>query len=156
MNWRYADLDDLELLAGLNRRLQEDEGANPMTLPALRKRLEKWLGSDHRAVIFEHGGDVVAYALFRETDRDSDGAGGGIYIQQFYVERDQRRGGLGRQAFDLLVAEVWPKDCGILLDTIYGNRRAQSFWRSVGFTEHRLSFKRLPASEAKAAERQSA
>lgn len=145
MNWRYAEQADLDLLTRLNRCLQEDEGANPMELGPLRARLERWLGSDHQAVIFEEQGAVAAYALFRPTNRDRDGAAGGIYIQQFYVERDRRRIGIGRRAFELLVAEVWPSDCGILLDTIYENHRAQGFWRSLGFSEHRLSFKRLPS-----------
>ena len=75
MNWRYAKRDDLDLLTKLNRRLQEDEGADPMKFDDIRRRLVTWLGEGYQAVLFEQDREVVAYSLFRPTDRDREGRG---------------------------------------------------------------------------------
>src|SRR6266571_169811 len=67
MKFRFATLDDCQLLAQMNHQLIQDEGhRNPMTVPELEQRMGGWLAGEYRAVIYEHKGEVVAYALFRE------------------------------------------------------------------------------------------
>ncbi len=145
MKWRYAELAELDVLAQFNRSIQEDEGADPMELPAIRARLERWLKADYRAVLFEAEDGVVAYALYRPTDPDTEGLQGGVFVRHFFVDRNHRRRGFGAKAFGLLTDEIWPPGCGIMLDTVYGNRRAQHFWRAVGFSEYGVSFQRAPS-----------
>ncbi len=48
---RPALLSDLDLLAGMNKRLIEDEESrNPMALAALRERVAGWLGTGEYTV----------------------------------------------------------------------------------------------------------
>jgi len=71
---------------------------------------------------------------------DTEGIESGVFVRQFYVVPEQRRMGIGRRAFDLLRREVWPENCDIILNTVHDNRRGQSFWRSLGFTEYSVSY----------------
>ena len=92
MTFRHATLTDCPLLAELNHQLLRDEGhRNRMTVPQLEQRMKGWLSGEYRAVVFEEGGEVVAYALFREQPDE-------IYLRQLFVVRSQRRQGLGRRA----------------------------------------------------------
>jgi len=71
ITFRPATLDDCPLLAELNHQLIQDEGhRNRMTLPELEQRMRCWLAGEYRAVIFEDGGDVVAYALYLEKPEE--------------------------------------------------------------------------------------
>lgn len=47
---------------------------------------------------------------------------------------------IGREAFSILREKLWPTGSGLLLDTEHDNRRAQQFWRSVGFTEYQIRY----------------
>lgn len=111
-----------------------------MALDDIEARMGRWLHSDYNAVLFIVGDKVAAYALFRSTDRDTEGIESGVFVRQFYVVPEQRRMGIGRRAFDLLRREVWPENCDIILNTVHDNRRGQSFWRSLGFTEYSVSY----------------
>lgn len=139
MRWRIVSSDETELLADLNRQLQEHEGSNVMSDSALRLRLAKWLSSGYRAVAFEDGGRLVAYALFRDTDPDSEGAKG-IYLRQFFVVDTERRRGVGRKAFAILIDEVWPGNRRIILEALSENAAGRAFWISLGFREYSVKY----------------
>jgi hypothetical protein len=67
MTFRTATLDDCPRLAELNHQLiRDEEHRNPMTVSELEQRMRGWLSGDYRAIIYEDGGEVAAYALFRE------------------------------------------------------------------------------------------
>jgi predicted acetyltransferase len=145
MTFRAATSDDCPQLAELNHELIQDEGhRNQMTVPELEQRMRGWLSSDYRAVIFEHAGHVVAYALFREQSDE-------IYVRQFFVIRGHRRHGLGRRAFDLLRSEFWPKHKRLTVEVLTDNHRAISFWHAVGFKDYALRLEILPQSLTNAA-----
>src|SRR6266566_241906 len=96
MNFRRAILNDCGMLAELNHQLIRDEGhRNKMTVPELEGRMRGWLVSEYAAVIFEDGGEVVAYGLYREQAEE-------IYLRQLFVARNRRREGFGRQAVEIL------------------------------------------------------
>lgn len=59
------------------------------------------MGGVYTAIIFAQRTVPVAYALFR-TDGDV------IYLRQFFVDRQHRAQGIGRQAMYLLQTTVWP------------------------------------------------
>ena len=65
---RQATTADAPLLAGLNYQLiQDQQHRNPMTVPELAARMHGWLEQrEYVAVIFEHEGEAVAYALYRD------------------------------------------------------------------------------------------
>lgn len=146
MEWRVCSTNDLGKLAQLNRYLREDGGFEPMELRVFEDRLRRWMEAGYTAVIFEKNDESVAYALFRPTDLDMEGLEPGIFIRQFFVMRNKRREGIGRQAFETLRDQLWPKGCGILLETEYENHRAQAFWKSLGFSEYAIGFIREPSA----------
>jgi GNAT superfamily N-acetyltransferase len=140
MTFRIANLDDCSRLAELNHQLIQDEGhRNQMTVPELEQRLRDWLSGEYRAVIYEDAAEVVAYALFREQP-------GQIYLRQLFVVRHRRSKGLGRRAVEILRSQVWPKNVRLTVEVLVANRRAVSFWRSVGYTDYALSLEILPST----------
>ena len=135
MHARLASLDDVPLLAELNRQLIEDErAANAMSLAELEARMRAWLEGEYRAALFDVAGETVAYALFRPSDD-------GIYVRQFFVSRSQRRKGHGRRAIRLLREQMLSTGQTLELDVLVHNDGGLAFWRALGFREHALSFR---------------
>jgi GNAT superfamily N-acetyltransferase len=145
MKMRAAGLEDVALLARLNRELAEDVGDHILlrSRPDFEARMRALLAEGHQAVIFEEddGGratgavaEAAAYALY--LDRGDE-----IYLRQFYVSRDRRRRGVGRRALALLMNEAWPPDRRLTVDTFAANQAGLAFWRSVGFRDHLVSLK---------------
>ena len=139
MTFRHATLDDCPVLAGLNHQLIRDEGhRNQMTVPELEQRMRGWLSDEYRAVIFEDGGDVVAYALYREQPDL-------VYLRELFVVRDHRRQGLGRHAVETLRSQVWPTDKRLTVDVLLANQSGVAFYRSVGYRDYAMSLEILPS-----------
>jgi len=137
LNFRFATEADCPRLAELNHQLIRDEGhRNRMTVPELEERMRRWLGSEYRAVLFERGGEAVAYALFRV-------APDGIYLRQFFVQRQCRRQGVGRAAVDCLVTRVFPPGLRVTVEALVHNRPAHDFWRAVGFQDYAVTLEML-------------
>src|SRR6266487_1460207 len=138
MTFRAATLDDCPQLAELNHQLIRDEGhRNPMTVPELEHRMRGWISGEYRAIIYEDGGEIVAYALFREQPEE-------IYLRQLFVVRHRRSQGIGRWAVDILRSQIWPKTKRLTVEVLVANTRAVSFWRSVGYADYALSLEILP------------
>lgn len=144
---RQATLQDVELLTAMNRQLIEDE-QHPrnilMTMAQLQDRMHGFLSEDYRAVVFKHDGRPVAYALFRDR-------GESIYLRQFFVARDCRRQGLGREAIRILRERVWPCDRRLTVEVLVSNQRGCSFWRSVGYRDYSIELEILPGDAPAAA-----
>ena len=140
MTFRPATTDDCSLLAELNHQLIRDEGhRNPMTVAELEQRMRDWLTSEYRAVLYEDGGEVIAYALFREQPEE-------IYLRQLFVVRHRSSQGVGRRAVEILRSQVWPKTKRLTVDVLVANKRGVAFWREVGYTDYCLSLEILPDS----------
>ncbi len=138
ITFRPATLDDCGILANLNHQLIRDEGhRNPMTVPQLEQRMRGWLANPYRAVIYEEGGEVVAYALYREQSDE-------IYLRQLFVSRDRRRQGIGRKAVEILRSQVWPKNKRLTVEVLVGNQNAVAFWRAVGYADYSLTLEIMP------------
>ena len=138
VTFRTATLDDCARLAGLNHQLIRDEGhRNPMTVPQLEERMRGWLADEYRAVIYEDGGEVVAYALFREDESE-------IYLRQLFVVRHRRGQGIGHRAVQILRSQIWPKDKRLTVEVLTANKRAVKFWRSVGYSDYALRLEIMP------------
>lgn len=137
MTYRKATMDDVSNLAELNRQLIQDEGhRNSMTLSNLEDRMGAWLAGDYTAILFEEGSEPMAYALYRQ---ESDG----VYLRQFFVAREHRRKGYGRQAIEILEAQVWAPGLRVTLEVLVDNRRALDFWKRAGFNEYAMTFERM-------------
>lgn len=140
MEHRIAGKDDLLLLADLNRQLIEDEGhSDPMSVTELEDRLRGWLVRAYTAVLFMKDGSVVGYALYR-TDNT------GIFLRQFFICRDARREGFGREAMDLLCRRVWPAGALVTLEALSANQAAIDFWRALGFEDYAVTMRRWIAT----------
>ena len=131
-------MDDCPQLAELNHQLIRDEGhRNPMTVLQLEQRMRGWISGEYQAIIYEDGGEIVAYALFREQPEE-------IYLRQLFVVRHRRSQGIGRWAVDILRSQIWPKTKRLTVEVLVANTRAVSFWRSVGYADYALSLEILP------------
>lgn len=142
MHHRFAEVpSDLSLLTGWNHRLICDEGnRNPMTVPELEARMRDWLTTgEYRAVIFfdDMRGTPLAYALYRESREE-------IHLRQFFVPRELRRQGIGRQAIALLREKLWPGTKRLTVEALVANTGAVAFWRAVGFRDYFISFEIMP------------
>jgi predicted acetyltransferase len=138
LRFRTATSEDCRLLAELNHQLIRDEGhRNPMTVPQLEKRMRDFLAGEYRAVIFESGNEVMAYALFREKPEE-------IYLRQLFVIRGRRQEGFGRRAVELLRSQIWPRNKRLTVEVLVANHSAVAFWRAVGFADYGLTLEILP------------
>jgi GNAT superfamily N-acetyltransferase len=139
LDWRRATLNDCPLLADLNHQLIRDEGhRNKMDVAQLSQRMGGWLQfGEHAAVIFQYGGEVVAYAVYRESAEE-------IYLRQLFVVRTRRREGIGRQACAILRGKIWPKSKRLIVEVLAKNTAAIAFWRAVGYQNYSLCLEIMP------------
>jgi ribosomal protein S18 acetylase RimI-like enzyme len=146
MNHRFATDEDVPLLAGMNRRLVEDEGhRNRFRSDAwLEDRMRGFLAGGYRAVLFEREGRIIAYALYADHTEHDDT----IHLRQIYVDRSCRRQGVGREAMRILLQEIWPKDKRITVGALYGNQTAIAFYKALGFQPYSVELE-LPAFAAR-------
>jgi GNAT superfamily N-acetyltransferase len=131
-------LADSALLGRLNYQLIHDLNL-PHHLSALQlgKRMRTWLAADHQAILFELNGEVVAYAVYRESAQE-------IYLRQFLVVRRHRRRGLARRAVGLLRSQIWSQTKKLTVEVLVANVRALEFWRKVGYSDHSLKLEIPP------------
>ena len=102
-----------------------------MTVPELEQRMRGWLQADYTAIIFEAGGELVAYTLYREQPEE-------LYLRQLFVVRDRRRHGIGRAAMEILRTQIWPKNKRLTVEVLARNSAAVAFWRAVGYRDYSL------------------
>ncbi len=128
MDHRPANESDLDLLAIWNKQLIEDEGHdNSMTVTQLRERMSDWLKGDYRVVVFSSTSTPSAYAIFQ--DRDDH-----IYLRQFFVDRAQRRCGIGKEALVILKNCILPHTKSVRLEVMAWNENGLAFWKASGFS----------------------
>ena len=143
MRYRCAELDDVPILARMNRQLVEDERhRNRFKSDAwLEERMRTFLTGGYEAALFELEGTVVAYALYTDHPGHDDT----IYLRQIFVDRGHRRQGIGRQAMKILMDVVWPKDKRLTVEVLVHNHVARDFYNAVGFKEYSVELE-IPAS----------
>lgn len=140
---RPAVLEDAPMLARMNHALLEDEGSrNPMDVDELTRRMRRMLGETWRAVVFESGGAPVGYMLYRITTDDYDPERPEVFVGQFFIERERRREGMGREAFEQSVADYFPVGSRITLEVLETNPGGHSFWRRLGFEPYCTQYSR--------------
>jgi GNAT superfamily N-acetyltransferase len=142
MHYRFATTADVPMLAWLNKQLVEDEGHRnqSMTVSALERRMQQFLAGDYVAVLFEEGARIVAYALYRDDPEQNDT----LYLRQFFVSRDRRRQGVGKEALRILRQEIWPSDKRVRVGVLWHNQSGRAFWQATGFKPHALELELPP------------
>jgi GNAT superfamily N-acetyltransferase len=140
---RPAEDADVPAVARMNRELIEDEGhRNPMTVADLEQRARGFLREGGwRVDLILSGGATVGFATWREEDDITEPSGRRVYLRQFYICRSARGGGLGRRAFEALMA-AFPADTRILLEVLSSNPGGQAFWARMGFSPYALFVER--------------
>ncbi len=127
-----AKISDYLILGEMNKRLIEDEGhSNPMTVAQLQDRMKRWLESDYTAYLIRSDGQIGGYCLFRDE-------AGFVYIRHLYIERGQRRQGLGRECIAWLRSQMW----GIRplrMEVLCSNEVGIQFWRGIGFKDYAIT-----------------
>jgi len=136
MEYRFASMEDVPLLARMNRELVEDEGhRNRFQSPAwFEDRMRGFIDGVYRAVVFERDGRALAYALYTDQTEHADE----IYLRQIFVDRSCRRQGIGREAMRILREEIWPEEKRITVGVLQGNQPAIEFYRAIGFQPYSM------------------
>ncbi len=124
---------DVAALARMNRMLIEDERAeNDMTIPQLEQRMAGFLAGDYRAYFFEAAGEAIGYALVNPSATP-------VYLRQFFICREKRRSGFGREAFYALLSHLGVRTIDI--DVYVWNEAGRAFWQSLGFRERAINMR---------------
>ncbi|MCL1964733.1 MAG: GNAT family N-acetyltransferase [Firmicutes bacterium] len=121
---RPAALADAEALAAMNKQLIEDEQHdNPMTMPQLKERMEGFLSGDYIALLCADEKDnTLGYALVHKAAQPA-------YLRQFFICREQRRKGVGRQFFWGLLEYL--RTDTIDVEVMAWNEAGKAFWESL-------------------------
>ena len=120
-------LDDIQVLAKLNKELYEDE--NNDYIPSndvLEERLKTAMEQSSKAFLFKYEGETAGYALVKTITNP-------YYLSHFFICNHMRRKHLGTKAFHQLLQELNTET--IDLDVFSWNHRGQEFWKSLGFEE---------------------
>lgn len=138
--WRLCDGADAEQLGRWNAQLSVDEGGEPVgDLPTYTDRMARWLDGGRYAAALAEGPDgPVGYVLWRDDEDYGD-----VYLRQFFVAREHRGRGIGRQLFEEAVAQLW-HGRPLRLDVYDSNPRGLAFWGSVGFEPYSRLMRRAP------------
>jgi ribosomal protein S18 acetylase RimI-like enzyme len=131
LRYRFATLQDCELLARFNLQLiQDGADTGPTEIERLLRRMQRWLANGrYRAVLFSDcTGRAQAFALFRESPRE-------IYLRMFMVAPDARHCGIGRHAVQLLQSEIWTPCKRLTVEALSRNENALAFWRAAGYRD---------------------
>lgn len=127
MEIKKCTLDDVSLLAVLNKQLIEDEQSNnPMTLKELEERMRGFLSSEYNAYFFRDEEAVVGYALVKHRCTP-------LYLRQFLIAREYRQKHYGTEAFHALLEYLGVEQMDI--EVLPWNERGMRFWESCGFKE---------------------
>lgn len=120
-------MDDLSVLAKLNRELYEDEkNDNIPEVEVLEERLKYAMEQGAVAFLFLEDKEVAGYALVRTQTTP-------YYLSHFFICKNVRRKHLGTIAFNQLMKEL--ETDSIDLDVFCWNQRGHEFWKSLGFKE---------------------
>jgi len=142
---RQATTADAPLLARLNREMIEDEhNRNPMTLAELEARMRGWLEGDWVAVLILADGQEAGYCLYQARRDSYFPERPVVYVRHYMVARGFRRRGVGRAAFERIVAECFDPRATVELDVLAGNPRGRAFWDALGFQPYATTLKREP------------
>ena len=130
---REAVPADAETIAAFARALSLEEGHPAPALQASHVR-EEGFGANarFRALLAEHAGRPVGYALFYRAYATEHGERG-LYLQDLYVVPEARRQGTGR-ALMTAVARACQADggCYVFWNARPRNRAALAFYRALG------------------------
>lgn len=127
MNIKKCSLNDVKMLAMLNKQLIDDEKSdNSMNIMELEERMQDFLTTDYQAYFFEVENNIVGYALVKTTCTP-------LYLRQFLIDRKYRKRHYGTKAFHSLIEYLGVDNIDI--EVLSWNEVGKRFWESCGFSE---------------------
>ena len=132
---KECTLENVPLLAEMNKQLIEDEKANnSMDIIQLKNRMTDFLNNGYKAFFFMIDNKIVGYAL-------CDMAKEPKYLRQFFIKREERRKHYGKIAFENLLKKIKAQE--IEIDVLKSNETGIKFWGKIGFIEQwkRMKYK---------------
>ena len=148
---KKATINDIGALATMNRELIQDERSrSPMNVSQLELRMQTWLDGSWSAVMIYKNDDLIGYLLYQHREDDYYPDQLVIYVRQFFVQRNYRRRGIGREAFELIVNSYFPSNAKIMLDVLATNPEALRFWEDLGFKQYSTALQRDVVTDAPA------
>ncbi len=141
MNFRPITQEDILRIASWNIELHEDEGSVPMSNTQAMERLAQWLASGRfHGMVFILDDVDVGYVLYelQAANPDLRNSVDSVYVRQFYITRENRRSGLGTEAFRCFLGEVGEKR--VTLEVKATNPNGQRFWESLGFAPQEIAY----------------
>lgn len=116
-----CSVDDVPILAKMNQMLIEDENAKTsLNLSQLQERMSGFIQSEYKAFLFYFNKKTVGYALCNMEKSP-------IYLRQFFICREERRKGYGKQAFQSLLSHLNTDEIDI--DVYVWNKSGVEFWK---------------------------
>lgn len=120
-----CSIDDVPILAEMNKHLIDDENAeNSMNILQLERRMIDFINTDYKAFFFILNERIIGYGLCNINKSP-------IYLRQFFIRREERRKGYGKQAFHKLLEHIGINEIDI--DVYAWNKKGIYFWESLGF-----------------------
>jgi GNAT superfamily N-acetyltransferase len=151
--WRLARPgDDERIVEMCSHYYREDPGARPVPAEQVRRTLATLREEAFRglAVVLEHGGETVGYALL--VSFWSNELGGEICdVDEVFVAPEHRNRGFGKALFEAIErGGLWPSPiAGMALGTTKHNAAARRLYERLGFEPIGLSMVlRLPRGPA--------
>ena len=125
MQIRECTVADVDLLAELHLQLIEDERADgSWDFSQLAALMRDRITAEYKAFLFTEGTTTIGYALCDVTREP-------VCLQHFFICRDERRKGYGRQAIRALLDTLGIATLDI--EVYAWNERGIAFWSALGF-----------------------
>lgn len=135
---RRADTADAAVLAQMNDRLVTDQGSASSWSPGkFQRRFEEWLRTGEWQVdVVVEDYQIVGYAVYQERRDYYYESKTVTYLRQFYIDRDHRGQGVGREALSVLVETRFRKGQSVAVDVVATNPGGHGFWSKMGFSPY--------------------
>ena len=110
-------------------------------------RFYAWLNGSHWDVdLIERAGNVIGYTAHQRRQDHFDRSIRVLFIRHFFIERDQRRIGIGRTAYETLIDQR-TQNLPVTLDILPTSPDALGFWRKLGFETYYTVLKKESPQE---------
>lgn len=139
---RQGTHNDIEILAEMNQELIQDEkSTNPMTYTELHNRMTDFLKQNWKAILLVLDEEIVGYGLYQERVETIDRDLREIYLRQYFIRRQFRGRGLGKEGIKRMNEEFFPESSLIIIDVLESNPEGKRFWESIGFKPYYTNMK---------------
>ncbi|HIK06420.1 MAG TPA: GNAT family N-acetyltransferase [Trichormus sp. M33_DOE_039] len=138
INFKSADKSDVDTLLLLIQKFYELDGTITFNSSLTRKALIQLLSDESigRIWLIQDQSKIIGYVILT-LSYSLEYGGKDAFIDEFYIESDYQRQGIGKQTIKFLEEVCIALNVQALhLEVERENTSAQSFYRQVGFADH--------------------